>query len=309
MNYFTKIILAVLFTTAIYCRASAQTLIPNSSFENWNTFPNYSDPVSWDSPNEELSSIPIFGTTVVTKSTDHHGTGSYSVRLESKHITIPPLDAPGFITTGTLTINLSNGTYTIGGGAPITDQPTHLQGYYKYFPKGGDSCLIGIALFKTIGSVQDTVAYGDFSTKDTVSDWTFFSAWISYDTVMNPDTMNVFAFSTASDAVTPGTVLYLDDLFLDYTAGIPVNDPSAGINIYNDRETSRLMIFFGFEKPEPTSVYLYNMMGQNVALIPTEPVGHARKVIAYGDLRPGIYVLEIVHSDKKFCRKYFLKQY
>ena len=284
----------------------AQTVIPNASFENWTTFSNYSDPTGWDTPNQELMSIPFFGITVVSKSTDHHGSGSYSVKLETKHLTLPPMDIPGFMTCGTLTVNITAGTYTLSGGVPIVDQPTHLKGYYKYSPKGGDSCVIGIGLTKTTGTVKDTIAMGSFSTKDTVPDWTPFSAWIDYISTVAPDTMNIIAMSTAQQVMTPGTVLYVDDLFLDYTVGFRENDPAAGIQVYNDRETSRLMIFFDFPKGENTTVKLINMMGQPVFQSQTGFVDKGRRVIPYSSLPGGVYLLEILHSSKVFTKKYFL---
>lgn len=299
-----KFILVLFF--GIVSQVAAQTPIPNNSFENWTNFGNYMNPDYWDTPNEELMAIPFFGTTVVTRSTDHHNGGSYSARLESKHITLPPIDVPGFITLGNLTLDIINGTYILTGGAPVNDQPTHLKGYYKFIPQGGDSCLIAIGLFKTIGMVKDTVAYGYFSTKNTVNDWTLFSAWIDYDTIITPDTMNVVAFSTAQEVLTPGTVLYLDDLFLDYTTGMDDKNPSSGINIYNDKETSRLIVFFEFDKPESTSLYLFNMLGRDIASLPSEPVACGKRVISYNHLPAGIYVLEINHAGKKFSRKFFL---
>lgn len=75
----------ILAPSAIY----AQSVIPNSGFETWTSTGNYSNPTDWDTPNEELMSIPFFGFSVVTKSTDHHGTGSYSAKLETKHLSFP----------------------------------------------------------------------------------------------------------------------------------------------------------------------------------------------------------------------------
>lgn len=285
----------------------AQTPIPNNSFEDWTNFGSYEDPTGWDTPNAEISAIPFFGTTVVTKSTDHQGSGSFSVRLESKHITIPSMDVPGFITDGDLTVDISNLSYSVTGGVPVNDQPTHLKGYYKYMPKGGDSCVMAIGLFKRNGAVRDTIAGGYFSTKDTVNDWTLFSAWIDYDTIVQPDSMNIFALSTAQEVLTPGTVLFLDNLFLDYTVGFNESDPKAGIDVYNDKESKRLIIFFDFPQPQHTQAFVFNMTGQKVAEIPASMIGTDRKIIEYENLRQGIYILEVIHSGQKYCQKYFLK--
>ena len=285
-----------------------QTIIPNSSFENWTNFGNYSDPTGWDTPNEELMMIPFIGITVVSKSTDHHGTGSFSAKLETKHYTIPPTDIPGFMTCGKLTISLTTGSFELSGGVPVVDIPTHLKGFYKYLPKGGDSCVIGIGLTKTSGAVKDTIGLGSFSTKDTVADWTPFSAWIDYISTTAPDTMNIIAMSTAQEVLTVGTTLYVDDLYLDYTVGVEKNDPGAGISVYNDRETRRLMVFFDFESPEFTSISLFNMQGQKMTSTEAGRMKQGREVIRYGGMRQGIYVMEIIHDNKIFTRKLFLNQ-
>ena len=300
------ILISLLFVIVGLTRMAAQTVIPNPSFENWTNYSNYSDPTGWDTPNQELMSIPFFGVTVVSKSTDHQGSGSYSAKLETKHITLPPTDVPGFMTCGTLTVNITSGTYTLSGGVPCVDLPTHLKGYYKFSPKGGDSCAIGIGLTKTTGAVKDTIAYGSFSTKDTVPDWTPFSAWIDYISTDTPDTMNIIALSTAQTVMTPGTVLYVDNLFLDYTTGFKENDPAAGIQVYNDRETSRLMVFFDFPRAQPVHIRLVNMTGQCVFSANQGLIDKGRSIIPYETLKKGVYLLEILHNNKVFTKKFFL---
>ena len=147
MNIVKSIVFCCFLATATILQG--QTVIPNASFENWTTVGNYTDPTGWDTPNQELMSIPFFGISGVTKSTDQHGTGSFSAKLETKHLTLPPLDVPGFMTCGKLVIDINAGSFILSGGVPVVDVPTHLKGYYKYFPKGGDSCVIGIGLTKT----------------------------------------------------------------------------------------------------------------------------------------------------------------
>ncbi|MBE0647091.1 MAG: PCMD domain-containing protein [Bacteroidales bacterium] len=289
--------------------SQGQTPIPNNDFEQWNTFPDYEDPVGWDTPNEEISAIPFFGTTLVTKSTDHY-TGSYSARLESKDVLLIG-GIPGFMTCGTLTIDIATLSFDITGGAPVYDMPTHLKGYYKFFPKGGDSCAIGIGLFKTYidtvnGNTTVEAGVGSFSTKDTVPDWTYFSAWIDYYISDQPDTMNIIALSSAKEIPTAGTVLFVDNLFLDYTVGIDPDDPASGINIYNDQETKRLLVFFDLWKKESSRVRLYSITGQVLVDLPEEEIQNGKMVVPYGQFRQGIYILEVIHEGKRLVMKYFL---
>jgi hypothetical protein len=302
-----SVLLIILGLMMIAKTLPAQTSIPNGSFEDWINNGNSSDPQYWDTPNYELMQIPFFGTTVVTKSTDHYGTGSYSVKLESKHITIPSIDVPGFITLGKLNIDMISGTYSVTGGVPIIDKPTHLKGYYKFIPKGGDSTLVGIGLFKTTAGITDTVASGVFTTKTAAPDWTPFYVWISYQSDVQPDTMNIIALSTAQASFpTPGTLLYLDELSLDYTTGVNGNEPPSGINVYNDRETRRLILYYDFPEPENTIVFLYNSIGQKIFSSSEGNITTGRSFIPYMNARGGLYILEVIHSGKKFFRKYIL---
>ena len=121
LNIFYAVLIVLILGQ--FHRIHAQTSqIPNADFENWIPHTGYSDPQYWDTPNQELLSIPIFGQAVVTKSTSHQS-GTYSAKLETKTINIPgsPVDIPGVMTLGTLNINLLAGTYSITGGATIHD--------------------------------------------------------------------------------------------------------------------------------------------------------------------------------------------
>jgi hypothetical protein len=282
------------------------SVIPNAGFEEWTDFGNYSNPKFWDTPNQETA-IPFVGVTTVTRSNDAEA-GSFSARLETMHMSLPPIDVPGVITLGTLSVDIAGGTFLLEGGVPCTDIPTHLKGYYKFLPQGGDSCAIGIGLTKYQDGVRDSIGIGYFSEKNTVSDWTPFSAWIDYDTLIQPDTMNILALSTAQESMTPGTVLFVDDLYLDYTVGVNESDPKTGIDQYNDRETKRLLVFLDFEESQQTSVSLYDMMGKIVFSTPVEGISKGRIVVPYSNLRKGIYILEVMHDRMRFSKKYFLSQ-
>jgi len=290
------------FSTA----TDGQTVIPNAGFENWTTIGNYTNPTGWDTPNEELMMIPFFGFQVVTKSTDHQGIGSFSARLETKHLSLPPTDVPGFMTCGKLTVNITSGTYELTGGVPVVDKPTHLKGFYKYIPKGGDSCLIGIGLFRTVGGVRDSIGFGYFSTKDTVNDWTPFSAWIDYMNSDMPDTMNIIAMSTGQETMTPGTVLFVDNFFPDYTVGTKENESQDVIQTYNDRETKRLIIFLNNEITEFTRINLYDMTGRLLTTLQSEQVKGDRRIVDYQSFPRGIYLLEILHGNQRYVKKFFL---
>jgi hypothetical protein len=299
-------LLFTFFSSIVLISVEAQTPVPNGDFESWISYGSYENPQYWDTPNQAISLAFPSGTKVVTKSSDHES-GIYSARLESKQLTFPSLVVPGLMTLGTLTINIFTQTITLTGGVPINDVPTHLKGFYKYQPKGGNSCGIGIGFTKWNGTVRDTVGIGAFTTQDTVTVWTPFSALIYYIQPSVPDTFDILAISSADNNPTAGSVLYVDNLYLDYsTSGIDEEDPAAGIDIYQDREARNILVYFNFIKPETTTILLYNMMGQVVGGVPSETVMKGRNILDYQGLPGGVYVLEILHSGKKYCRKFVL---
>ncbi|HTX89106.1 MAG TPA: PCMD domain-containing protein [Bacteroidales bacterium] len=281
-------------------------MIPNAGFENWIDHGNYADPQYWDTPNAETATLPIIGRAVVVKSTDAEA-GNYSAKLVTQNI-LGVGNIPGFITLGTLTVTLFPPDYTLHGGIPINDHPTHLMGWFKFVPVGGDSCTIGILLTKLNAGVIDTVGYGYFSSLDTVTQWTHFSAWIDYVIAgEQPDTMNVMAISSAEETTLhEGTTLWVDDLSLDYTVGIDRQDPDAGIYVYNDRERKQLVFNFDLAKPEEVSAVLYGMTGRPAAELPGSVMTKGSDALGYGSLPPGMYVLEILHNGKKYTQKFLL---
>jgi hypothetical protein len=287
----------------VLIRLQGQTAVPNGDFENWTSFGSYQNPTGWDTPNQSISIGLPFGTQVVTRSTDHES-GSFSARLETKHLSFPYLNVPGIITNGILTIDIFAQTVSVSGGVPINDVPTHLKGFYKFQPNGGDSCVIGIALTRWNNSTRESVGDGIFSAHVAVNVWTPFYAWIDYLLQDKPDTFNVSAISSADSVATAGTVLYIDNLSLDYTTGINREDPASGIEIYQDREERQILVYFDFEKPEATEIQLFSMTGQACASTPVETLVKDRRIVNYKGFSTGVYLLEILHGGKVYCRKF-----
>ena len=84
---------AALLSFFLITHLQGQTPVPNGDFETWITSGSYQNPQFWDTPNQAIALALPFGTTVVTKSTDHES-GSFSARLESKQLTVPSLVVP-----------------------------------------------------------------------------------------------------------------------------------------------------------------------------------------------------------------------
>jgi hypothetical protein len=118
--------------------------------------------------------------------------------------------------------------------------------------------------------------------------------------------MNIIALSSAQEIPTAGSVLFVDNLFLDYTVGLDPADPASGINIYNDQETKRLLVFVEFDKAETTHARLFSITGQLLVDLPEEEIQNGKMVVPYDQFRKGIYILEVLHDGKRLVKKYFL---
>jgi hypothetical protein len=283
--------------------SSAQTTVPNGSFETWVDHGSYANPQFWDTDNATANSIPLFGRDVVTQDPDCYD-GVYGAKLETKNIAFFPISVPGILTLGTLSLDLLGGTYSLTGGFPIQGVPTHLRGFYKYYPAGGDSCGIAIGLSRTVNGKRDSLAYGTFTENSRVDVWTPFSAWIQYDTAAAPDSFNILIVGSAVEEPTAGTILFVDALSLDYSTGIDDEDAEVGIDVYNDKATKELLVYIDFPGMETTRLCLYDMMGRR--RIEMNP-GKCRKDLFrldYSSFERGVYILEVLHDGKRFSRKF-----
>jgi hypothetical protein len=118
--------------------------------------------------------------------------------------------------------------------------------------------------------------------------------------------MNIIALSSAQTPMTPGTTLFVDDLYLDYTVGFNEKDPAAGISVYQDKESGRLIVFCDFPSAQNVVVKLYNMTGREVFTAGPQTISSGRVVIPCSGLSKGIYVLAVQHEGKTFTRKFLL---
>ena len=284
---------------------AGQTEIPNGDFEVWQNHGRYQDPQFWDSDNKTANAVPFIGKTVVSKDSDH-ASGTYSAKLETKSIPFVPFDVPGILTLGTLSLNIQNGTYSLTGGVPIHDIPTHLRGFYKFMPQGNDSCIIAIGLSRSVKGVRDSLALGYFSAKNAAPGWTPFSALIEYDTAAAPDSFNILIIASAVASPTAGTTLWVDQLSLGYSTGMDSKDPAAGIDIFQDRDNREIGLFFDFPAPQNTFIRIYNMTGQQVAGSPPAMIRKRSVSFDYSGFPDGYYILVIVHNTMRFTRKFIV---
>lgn len=226
-RFLSLLIIGFLMFTISSENLSAQGVVPNNGFENWDAGTTYDNPTNWDSPNASLSTLPG-GSYVVFEENDSVYAGTSSVKLESKTMTIitTTVDIPGFITLGDFSFNIITQEIDINGGTPFTGTPDKLQGYYNYVPVSSDNCMIEVVLLNyntTTQTITDTIGAGYFVGTSATAGWQPFEAVINYSSTSMPNYMNINILSSNPNNIQDGSVLYVDELSF-YTASTSDNN-------------------------------------------------------------------------------------
>lgn len=198
-------------------RLFAQTDIPNSGFENWQSgggfFSSYNDPVGWETLNSETNALGV-NTVERESSTQYVRSGQYALKLRTRNLPIVNQIAPGLCATGSINIQTEN----VEGGIPFSDRPQAINGWYQYYPQQGDTGQVGIVLTRWdfSNNQRDTVGIGGFFALGTTSQYTFFSGPVTYFSSQNPDTMLLILVSSSRFSPRINSTMYVDDLSLEY---------------------------------------------------------------------------------------------
>ncbi len=297
---FLSTVLILTITSFFVSQAMAQDPIPNPGFEDWSG----GEPVGWNTINQN-----IFGTdfTCVTRdqSNPHTGTSCAKIQTITENIFIVgPVTMPGILSLGEITLDVINQTGTVTGGVPINTRPNILKGWFRYLPAAGDSCIMGIGLSRWNGTGRDTLAYGYKTIGGQNPDWQEFSLPIDYLLWEMPDTMNIMFFSSNLLTGSPvtGSVLYIDDLMLEYGPVSVSNTGKMNEMILRYSGDDRIII----QNPgnNPTEVRLYGLNGSCVGVVKSDP-GQSEIGMDVSRLRPGIYIARMLNSDGSFTSMKF----
>ena len=221
----------------------AQTVIENSSFEDWENSGLIEEPVNW---NSVQTGIPEFlasnAPKVLFKSTDAFG-GAFSIRIRTTQAGI--ITTNGYATNGLM--NLSTNSDSIftqtdlsesGLNTPFTGRPDSLSGYFRFSTQSNGTARIRAAVHTGIARIPDTqVPIGSadtiFSINDTTNFWTRFSVPFNYSSTDIPEYLLLLINTGPESNPELGTTLDVDELELIYSissleAGISTSDFSIG---------------------------------------------------------------------------------
>lgn len=290
--------------------------IPNGDMEHWHTVivnPNlsYEDIGSgptdnWTATLNSLVAVPPLaggpGPVTVYKTTDKYS-GTYAARAVSKNFQLGPVTVfvPGMI--GTAKIN--NATVSAILGQPCADcKPLRLKGYFKFEPVDGDSCgaMILLSKWNAVAKKRDTVGYGAFIQKDAVSEYKAFEVPVNYWNTGSVDSITILVVASAGFNVynfmgcvgKENSTMYLDDLTIDYPAGIQqVLLPEVRVEVFPNPVSDVLNVRLS-KKVQDGTFEIYSTGGKLTRSI---PVREDQFTLPVTDLTNGSYYFRLLEGS------------
>jgi hypothetical protein len=287
----------LLILSAIATFLKAQS-IPNHSFESWENFGAYENPLSWNTPNPFTTLASVV---VVTKSEDAVS-GNYSAKLETK-ILFAGFAAPGLITLADFFADILTGNFSITGGIPMQDKPIKIKGYYKYSSVIEDSAFVQAYNFKYTGDQQrDTIGMAVWYGQPAES-WTYFEAPFSYESNEIPDTLNIIIMSTGSSVFIPGAIMHIDSLSIELETGVNIPLlPETGFRHFPNPAND----IINLHSPVELHDAVVTIISADGRALFTDIWTGKQKTISISNLLPGLYTYKVVQNDRQIHSATFL---
>lgn len=291
-----------LYTLALMTLAGSTIAQPaflsNGGFETWATQNTVSEPHGWYT----LNSLSLFGYPETTTQTSEAHSGSSAALLESK--TGPFNDIPGLLTSaliidgsGTPDLNLAK--------VPFSSRPKTMEFYYKYIPATGDSCrgVMVLSRWNTAEQRTDTIGLAGFSIGDTVNTYTRVVIPFDYANPLAPDSvMLIFASSADGFAPVVGSKFYVDDFALGYETGLgDYVNTLQNVSVFPNPATTQVTIA---TQETAFTCSIFDLQGRLV-LNATSFV--SEKTVETGELRKGLYVLEVKSKNGTARQRIMIK--
>lgn len=276
--------------TLLLCLKFNAQQLPNSGFENWDSFSalmGYKNDraTDWNTVNATMP-IDVGIPQTCFQSTDAHS-GTNSIRL----LTVVYGAAPTGVVNGiasTGTINTT--TQEIDGGVAFTSRPDSLTGWYKTNPQSGDYATIELVLK---GATNDTIGWARFEGSPTaVTAWTRFSVPVAYSSSSAPVLAVSLLSASFGFSAVAGSELWVDDLELIYnSAGVDEIDNLTTILYSNNRLSWKGDHQF-------TSISIHNLNGQ--LIINQQNLNNSSIDLM---LKKGLYLVSLSSDEGVFTKK------
>jgi len=321
------------FAMCLFAAVNAQSSVQNGGFETWSSGGLFSQeqPQDWTAAlvgtiTQEIYGIQIpipVDTYFGSKTTESHG-GSYALKLQANNVGIPGTDytflmpgiaqyghAEGFSiplstildlvnmisnqdTTGLGDLDwesLASLSQIISPGMPCTETPAHVNLWVKYQPQGDDSLMV-IAFTKNGGSVA---SFAQLSAGGTMDEYTQLSA--TFDAPLAPCDSLCIIIVSGSFSTDENTVLYVDDVCIDYELGVQEMDMPK-LSVYPNPTVESFTISLDSEE-----AYDYQLMDVAGKVVANASGVQGTATVDVREFTPGMYLLRVNQHNQYVTRK------
>lgn len=302
-----KIVYSIVVLVVTALTLSAQTAIPNGSFESWSDIGNgMVNPDGWDTANEFVDIAGIFqytfNGTMPDLTTQIDGTTSAKLVTNNNTLVTTPVTLPGLLTLGDFQIDFVSQTGSLTGGIAIDAKPVKLRGYYKYTPVGADSCQIWLGAWTSDGTIGEA-----WHSTSTVSDWTLFEIPVEYTLDTIPDSLNIIIVSSDTTILQVGSTAWIDSLTVIYDNPVGVtkaNQSNLSVGVYPNPATDYTHVTVLNLNRGTANIRLFNTLGKMV-LSKTTDQENTRLDIS--DLPSGLYLVKVNAGKQEKVHKLFIR--
>ncbi len=269
----------MLVALALSIQLLGQGSIPNKDFENWITSTN---PKNWQTTTQMLP--PGY---ITCQRTTNSYSGDYAIHLTT-------IDMEGWIVPGVITLGELGIGYT-SGGIGFSERPTALKGFLRH-PSWGDEASVFVQFYKE----GNEIGGGGWSTSDSLPDYTEFTLFIQYSSIVNPDSMNI---TILTDQNMEGSSIMIDELHFEYPTTGMSEPADRQLNLRIHPNPCKDRIHLSGNDSHPWEADIYDLSGRSVVSTETGEGGS----IDTSPLPDGTYVL-LVRSPVGIFREKIIKQ-
>jgi hypothetical protein len=272
-------------------QASAQNAIPNPGFENWenggNFFNSYQNPQGWGTLNNATSLLGVETVKRTTNSQFVHS-GNAAIKLETFFIALLNRTVQGICVTGSINID----TEQVEGGLPYNLRPDYFSGWFQYYPAGADTGQAAAVLTKwnLLLQKRDTIAIAGKWFLQQNNSYQQFQSPFEYWSEESPDTLMVILVSSSQFEPVVGSVMYIDDLSLNFSTTVQKPTSLSNISVYPNPASD----FIHFEVSEQGT---FEVFGLNGTVVSSGVVSSGINRIELTEWSPGNYILKISTED------------
>jgi hypothetical protein len=145
---------------------------------------------------------------------------------------------------------------------------------------------------------------GTLSISNNATSYTLAEVPITYTSGVNPDTILIGFTSSSNNNPTPGTQLYIDDIYPDYTTNLSTIDANNGFELYPSISSGTFIVKDHFSNRN-SILKIINTFGE---IVYTQKLTSNDEYQIQTHLNAGIYFVTMENDSKHYSKKIVIER-